>query len=274
MKPRPPLSGRPGSRSRIRHTFSTGKPASSHQPMVHRSVLPPVGQSVVTPGVSRPSDSKSNLSQLTAQEHSYAKPSYLPSVNEQHGETVPTYSKPSKIHNVDTLGPLLPSARHKTESSKPSTTLLFPSSSGPSDSPANPSTTEITLGAFKDLSIRPSTSSRGLDQLLSHTGESESPRKETLQTLVPRPPTSSKYGTGEHKGLVLESLSQQEARGLLTQASLERLGSSNISNFVASGSKNRVPNFALKEQGRIMTPDGRLLVSATINAVHKVSWYI
>ena len=56
--------------------------------------------------------------------------------------------------------------------------------------------------------------------------------------------------------------------GLLRQASLEKIGSSRIGNFVPSGSKSRLSNYAFGSpalgEGRIASPDGRLLVSSNI----------
>lgn len=58
--------------------------------------------------------------------------------------------------------------------------------------------------------------------------------------------------------------------GLLRQASLEKIGSSRIGNFVSSGSKSRLSNYGLGssglQDGRITTPEGRL-VSARLQRV-------
>lgn len=73
----------------------------------------------------------------------------------------------------------------------------------------------------------------------------------------------------KRKEFTLESLTSSEARamsGLLRQASLEKVGSSRIGNVtVTSASRNRVTgNYTLGNSsftdGRITTPDGRLLV--------------
>ena len=145
------------------------------------------------------------------------------------------------------------------------------------------------------LSMRPPTSSsKGLERLIDHhhhgyesslsggggggggvsagarpttTSASSSKRGKDLTTLesLVRPPTS-KYSSLERKqGLMLESLSQSEARGLLRQASIERLGSSKLANFVRSASKSRasyhLSSANLKDGSRVSTPEGRLVVS-------------
>jgi hypothetical protein len=84
---------------------------------------------------------------------------------------------------------------------------------------------------------------------------------------ISRPTTSSRYTAGldRKQGIVLESLGQSEARamsGFLRQASIERIGSSKISNLVTSASKTRPSYSAYKDMSsRIPTPENRLLVS-------------
>lgn len=72
-----------------------------------------------------------------------------------------------------------------------------------------------------------------------------------------RPRTSSRHK--QSQGLLLESLTSQEARGLLRQTSLERLGSSKISSIVRSASKSRSGYNYNGE--RIYSPDGSRIVS-------------
>ncbi len=78
----------------------------------------------------------------------------------------------------------------------------------------------------------------------------------------PRLPSSSKYGLDRKQSILLESLSSQEARGLLRQASLERLGSSKIPSFVTSASKSNrsQAGFPLNNpEERMRTPESRLV---------------
>lgn len=129
------------------------------------------------------------------------------------------------------------------------------------------------------ISLRPpASSSKGLERILDHGGyESALGRPPTsassrrgkdlaLENLV-RPPTS-KYNLDRKQGLMLESLSQSEARGLLRQASIERLGSSKLANFVRSASKSRASYHLGSanpvEGSRVSTPEGRLVVSLKI----------
>ena len=72
-----------------------------------------------------------------------------------------------------------------------------------------------------------------------------------------RPTTSSRHKQGQ--GLLLESLTSQEARGLLRQTSLERLGSSKISSYARSTSKSR--SGYTYNGDRIYTPEGTRIVS-------------
>ena len=74
-----------------------------------------------------------------------------------------------------------------------------------------------------------------------------------------RPHTSNRHK--QSQGLLLESLTSQEARGLLRQTSLERLGSSKISSIVRSASKSRSGYNYNGE--RIYSPDGSRIVSSS-----------
>ena len=73
-----------------------------------------------------------------------------------------------------------------------------------------------------------------------------------------RPTTSSRHKQGQ--GLLLESLTSQEARGMLRQTSLERLGSSKIPSYVQSASKSR--SGYTYNGDRIYTPEGTRIVSS------------
>jgi hypothetical protein len=98
---------------------------------------------------------------------------------------------------------------------------------------------------------------------------------ESLKESFGRPTTSSnKYANKERKKeFMIESLSSEEARamsGLLRQASIERLGSSKIGNFVnSSASKSRLGGYPIGgagiKEGRIPTPEGRLMVSYSVD---------
>lgn len=88
-----------------------------------------------------------------------------------------------------------------------------------------------------------------------------------------RPPTSARNkqngGAPTSGGIVLESLTSQEARGLLHQTSLERLGSSRIGNYYArargspAGSASRSRTGFVINGDRIYSPDGTRIVSTT-----------
>lgn len=113
---------------------------------------------------------------------------------------------------------------------------------------------DLTIENLKDVLGRPPTSNKDLTL-------------ESLQESLGRPNTSSRFkGLDRRKEFTLESLSTSEARamsGLLRQASLEKIGSSRIGNFVPNGSKSRLGNYALgnsNQEGRIISPEERLLV--------------
>lgn len=200
------------------------------------------------------------FSQFLAQEQAdvHAKTAQLPSVSSKTGPRAPSYAKTTAQYNPESLGALLQASRlmHKNDSKQ------VAAAGGESDSSCSPPAaklevpSEVVPASFSPVKR---VSSRGGEQVLSQ--DESGARLEAGKELTPRPPTTSKYSSGveRQKGLVLESLSQQEARGLLRQASLERLGSSNISSFVTSASKAK--GFTFKDQGRVATPEGRLLVS-------------
>ncbi|XP_013397692.1 LOW QUALITY PROTEIN: AN1-type zinc finger protein 4-like [Lingula anatina] len=107
------------------------------------------------------------------------------------------------------------------------------------------------------------------DSLGRPTTSSRSKEKFTLDNFkesLGRPTTTSRHPSHERKKeFTLESLSSSEARamsGLLRQASLERLGSSRISNFVHSPTKPRTSAYG--KEGRVLTPEGGRLVSARL----------
>ena len=109
---------------------------------------------------------------------------------------------------------------------------------------------DFSLEALKDFTQRAPSSSKTLERLLSYEN-------------VPRPPTSKKDKDSRPVSKI-ERMSQSEARGLLRQASLERLGSSKLSSLVSAGPKGRgysINGTALKDSGRIPTPEGRMVVS-------------
>ncbi|XP_062598601.1 AN1-type zinc finger protein 4-like [Saccostrea cucullata] len=112
---------------------------------------------------------------------------------------------------------------------------------------------DLTIENIKEVLGRPQASNKDLTL-------------ESLQESLGRPTTSSRFkGLERRKEFTLESLSTSEARamsGLLRQASLEKIGSSRIGNFVPSGSKSRLGNYALgstSQEGRIISPEERLL---------------
>ena len=117
---------------------------------------------------------------------------------------------------------------------------------------------EMTIESLKEVLARPTSTTQDLTL-------------ESLQDTFGRPTTSSRYkGLERRKEFTLESLSSSEAKamsGLLRQASLEKIGSSRIGNF--SPSKSRLGNYTLGsgQEGRIITPEGRLMVSCCVHSL-------
>ena len=149
-----------------------------------------------------------------------------------------------------------------------------------------------SLGAEASSSSRPVTSSKIKDVTLENLRESLKPPSsskgkskvkgdlflESLRETLGQSSSLSRHSSlDKRKEFTLESLSTSEARamsGLLRQASLEKVGSSRIGNVtVTSASRNRVTgNYTLGnstfQDGRITTPEGRLVVSySCLNSV-------
>ena len=259
-KPRPPSSGRPGSRSRRFHHYSypSGK-TTNRISLSSKNILPPVGQ--VLPGIEGPS------SQLDMKPARGSTLGHL--LNKDHG------MPPGVVQLSKVSGSYQTKDQNSSSSYRPlAGTSVAKGLTGSSDITPLPSAGAPTLSSsipssnFEVPSNLPnsSTSVPGLTRLLSRDNAQNSSKDFPLE-LMPRPPSSAKPpGTMDRqKGIILESLSQQEARGLLRQASIERLGSSNlISNFVPSASKPQVSSLALKDQGQVPSPEGRLLVSTVV----------
>ncbi|XP_071106630.1 AN1-type zinc finger protein 4-like [Haliotis cracherodii] len=130
---------------------------------------------------------------------------------------------------------------------------------------------DFTFESFKE-SFRPATSSKdkvkvAADHSSDNFKRSSSSKRDIslgLRDSVLRPTTSSRYGGLDmrRKEYALESLSTSEARtvsGILRQASIEKIGSSHIGNFVSSASKSRLSNYSGFQEGRVPTPEGRLM---------------
>lgn len=308
MIPRPPSSGRPTSRTRLRHLTSASKNVVQPLSLPSKHVpLPPVGQTVamasvpsspiVTPTgmidttleVNGNEDTMGHLSapssasQKAKEAFESAKLSRLPSVQEDQPHSSPTPAKMSTpllgVNESDSLQAILKQAQ--LSGLRKEIKELSQELQEATRSPTSSRKKDNTLDYLKEsLSLRPNTSTRGLDKLLATSGResaagrptTSSKKEKTLDTLG-RPTTSSKYSNLERKqGIVLESLSHTEARGLLRQASLERLGSSKISSYIQSTSKSRA-GFSLSGggQGRIGTPEGRIVVSGCYNKLHYYS---
>lgn len=117
---------------------------------------------------------------------------------------------------------------------------------------------DISIENLKEVLAKPA---------ITSTSRSRDTMLESLRETFGRPTASTRH-SGK-KEFTLESLSTSEARamsGLLRQASLEKIGSSHIGNFVASSSKTRLSsNYPISAagvpDGRITTPEGRLVVS-------------
>lgn len=125
---------------------------------------------------------------------------------------------------------------------------------------------EVTLDNIRD-SLPPPNSSKGKSRVKTDYTLFDSLR----ETLGASSSMSRHSSLDKRKEFTLESLSTSEARamsGLLRQASLEKVGSSRIGNVtVTSASRNRVTgNYMLGNStfpdGRITTPEGRLVVSS------------
>lgn len=142
-----------------------------------------------------------------------------------------------------------------------------------------------SLSGEVSTSPRPLTSNKIKDMTLENLRESLKPPitskgktkvkgdifLESLRETLGQSSSLSRHSSlDKRKEFTLESLSTSEARamsGLLRQASLEKVGSSRIGNVtVTSASRNRVTgNYTLGnstfQEGRITTPEGRLVVS-------------
>ena len=197
-------------------------------------------------------------------------------------------AKQGQEKEMDPLAKVLTSA----SSSRPADGHQHEQASAAHSSASNASKKELTLEALKETLKLPlsssSTSSKSNERLsrdvsVDHLSiPSTSARKdltfESLKETLGKPLSSSKFGSLDRKRgeITLESLSQAESRvmsGLLRQASIERLGSSKISTFVHSASKSRggftLGSAGLKD-GRIPTPEGRLVVSEKLNMYSRV----
>lgn len=123
---------------------------------------------------------------------------------------------------------------------------------------------DVTLENLRE-SLKPPSSSKGKNKVKGDLF------LESLRETLGQSSSLSRHSSlDKRKEFTLESLSTSEARamsGLLRQASLEKVGSSRIGNVtVTSASRNRVTgNYTLGnstfQDGRITTPEGRLVVS-------------
>lgn len=127
---------------------------------------------------------------------------------------------------------------------------------------------DVTIDNLRE-SLRPTNSSKGKSKL-----KTEYSLFDSIRDTIGATSSMSRHSSLEkRKEFTLESLSTSEARamsGLLRQASLEKVGSSRIGNVtVTSASRNRVTgNYTLGNStfpdGRITTPEGRLVVSSKL----------
>ncbi|XP_064638407.1 AN1-type zinc finger protein 4-like [Lineus longissimus] len=291
-KPRPPSAGRPGShKSRVRHI-----PKSS---LNKNLCLPPVGHSHSLVKDSIPShttetsynriieDPKSdlNLKKELPLTDSASRRSKHDRISPLDSATLKRSLSSVKEDLASNSRPV--SGTRKTKESE-TAKLLSKKDSAASikrrdslksekDIPRSGSARkkDVTLETLKET-LKPPPSTKferkkdfGYDPIGPTTSSS---RKEvTLESLKEsfgRPTTSSKYANKERKKeFMIESLSSEEARamsGLLRQASIERLGSSKIGNFVSgSASKSRLGGYPIGgagiKEGRVPTPEGRLM---------------
>lgn len=280
---RTPSSSRPGSRGRLRHLISSpgGKAISPPGALSAHRPLPPVGQTIASPTVavasptvdyyhegSSPSDDGVVSSSLRPLES--AKFRRLPAVAEDgcltaENETATAHAALDLgLNNLETIvqrSQLTSSSRRRNKPSPdhmlPGKSELLPlDSSTNKDNQSRPHSTkpEFSLDALKDLSHVAPATSRALERLLSLDS--------------PHPPSTKKDKDHVHsrprsKISNIEPMSQSEARGLLRQASLEHVASSKLGSLVASGAgklnRNSLTSTALKEVGRICTPEGRMV---------------
>ncbi|XP_050394542.1 AN1-type zinc finger protein 4 [Patella vulgata] len=141
---------------------------------------------------------------------------------------------------------------------------------------------ECNFEMYKE-SLRPSLSSKSRKQKCDQATDSKDLHKrisssakkeisiESLRDSLMRQPTTSRYGS--RKEFQLESLTTSEAcsmSGLLRQASIEKIGTSHIANFVStSAGKSRLGNYnmaASSQEGCIPTPENRM-VSARLQRI-------
>ena len=163
-----------------------------------------------------------------------------------------------------------------TPSVKKKDLLHFSSLTGEVSSSPRPVTSskikDVTLENLRE-SLKPPNSSKGKSKVKGDLF------LESLRETLGQSSSLSRHSSlDKRKEFTLESLSTSEARamsGLLRQASLEKVGSSRIGNVtVTSASRNRVTgNYTLGnstfQDGRITTPEGRLVVSSSENLLRR-----
>ena len=159
-----------------------------------------------------------------------------------------------------------PSVRKKDSSLRFSSSVSGEVSASPRPLTSN-KIKDVTLENFRE-SLKPPSTSKGKPKVKGDIF------LESLRETLGQTPSLSRHSSlDKRKEFTLESLSTSEARamsGLLRQASLEKVGSSRIGNVtVTSANRNRVTgNYTLGnstfQDGRITTPEGRLVVSVAI----------
>ena len=159
-----------------------------------------------------------------------------------------------------------PSVRKKDSSLRFSSSVSGEVSASPRPLTSN-KIKDVTLENFRE-SLKPPSTSKGKPKVKGDIF------LESLRETLGQTPSLSRHSSlDKRKEFTLESLSTSEARamsGLLRQASLEKVGSSRIGNVtVTSANRNRVTgNYTLGnstfQDGRITTPEGRLVVSVAL----------
>jgi len=265
--------GRPSSRGRLRHVASPTKTSSPVPRLNSKHVpLPPVGQTMTSSALppatgldmAEGSTTGFGSDDCVLSTSLSAKYRRLPSVQED--QCISSSSQgddPSPTVDVASLETLLQrtqlsgSSRHRGDQKLGGKEEVKPDiapapASRPRSSNLQPS--DLTLEALREFTSRAPSSSKTLERLLNYEH-------------LPRPPTSTKPDKEPRpvsKISNIERMSQSEARGLLRQASLERLGSSKLTSLVGNGAKSRGFPLVKDAAGRIQTPEGRM-VSARLS---------
>lgn len=303
--PKPPATGkistpgqglshsgsRSGSRMRLRHLASSGRPFS--RTLNKNACLPPVGHTfstTATPITSTLSPAVPALATVAASSHSLAA--------EQLAEAaaIASTSAAQVQHEALPIAGLLATTSPLLHPCPPAVSdagcledVAKPVTSGPGalaggdcpiSVPKKDTVSPFAVASEALLAVGGAEKSDTATGVIESLGDvfKRSPlsaRKEmTVGTggSFSRPTTSTRFhGLERRKDFSLESLSTGEARsvsGILRQASIEKIGTSHIGSLVSSASKSRMGNYCIQE-ARIPTPESRLSGHLRLSARHE-----